>query len=57
MQCRVFQYPNATVRVHFPDLAESEREKRLNEIKRSAEILLRGVIRNETKEKPTGNDT
>lgn len=55
MQCRVFTYPNATVRVHIPDLATDEREKRLNEIKRSAEILLKGVIRNETKSK--GADT
>lgn len=46
-QTRVFQYPNATVRVHIPDLATSEREKRLNEVKLSAEILLREVIKNE----------
>ena len=57
MQSRVFTYPNATVRVHIPDLANGEREKRLNEIKRSAEILLKGVIKNGTKEKPARNDT
>lgn len=48
MQSRVFQYPNATVRVHIPDLVESEREKRLKEIKRTAEILLKGVVKNES---------
>lgn len=44
MQSRVFTYPNATVRVHFPDIADSENEKRLEQIKRSAEKLLREVI-------------
>lgn len=49
MQSReqVFHYPNAIVRVHRPDIAEDERAKRMAEIKRSAEMLLREVIRNE----------
>jgi hypothetical protein len=47
MQSRVFTYPNATVRVHFPDIAKEENEKRLQEIKRSAEALLRAVIKAE----------
>ena len=47
MQSRVFEYPNATVRVHFPDLAETEREKRINEIKLSAELLLKSLIKSE----------
>jgi hypothetical protein len=46
-QTRVFKYPNATVRVHIPDLAPEEREKRLNAVKKSAEMLLREVIKNE----------
>ena len=46
-QIKVYKYPNATVRVHIPDLAPEEREKRLNEVKKSAELLLREVIRNE----------
>ena len=49
MQSRVFEYPNATVRVHRPDLAEEELEKRMREIKRSAELLLKGVMANDTK--------
>ena len=53
MQCRVFEYPNAIVRVHIPDLAEEEREKRMREIKRSAELLLKGVMANDAK----GTDT
>ena len=47
MQSRVFTYPNATVRVHFPDIADSENEKRLQQIKRSAEKLLREIIKAE----------
>ena len=50
-QTRVFNYPNATVRVHIPDLAPEEREKRLNAVKKSAEMLLREVIKNEYKSK------
>ena len=53
MQCRVFEYPNATVRVHIPDLAPEEKAKRMREIKRAAEILLKGVVANDAK----GTDT
>lgn len=53
MQCRVFEYPNATVRVHIPDLAPEEKEKRMREIKRAAEILLRGVVANDAKRNDT----
>ena len=47
MQSRVFEYPNATVRVHFPDIAEDENERRLKEIKLSAELLLKALIKSE----------
>jgi hypothetical protein len=53
MQCRVFKYPNATVRVHIPDLAPEERERRMEEIKKAAEILLKGVAEYDTE----GNDS
>lgn len=58
MQSReqVIKYPNATVRVHIPDLAPEEREKRITEIKRSAEMLLREVIRNEHRTLNTNNN-
>ena len=46
-QTKVFNYPNATVRVHIPDLAPEVKEKRHKEIKLAAEMLLREVIRNE----------
>lgn len=49
MQSRVFEYPNATVRVHFPDVADSENEKRLKEIKLSAELVLKALLKSESK--------
>ena len=49
MQCRVFEYPNATVRVHIPDLAPEEKEKRMKEIKKAAEMLLKGVVKFDAK--------
>ena len=48
MQSRVFEYPNATVRVHFPDVAEAERERRLKEIKLSAELVLKALLKSES---------
>lgn len=48
-QTKVFKYPNAIVRVHIPDLAPEEREKRLNALKKSAEMLMREVYKNEAK--------
>ena len=60
MQSRVYEYSNATVWVHYPDIADSENERRLQQIKRSAERLLREVIKAEetklTKERNTAND-
>jgi len=39
-EIRTFTYPNAIVRVHIPDLAADERERRIAEIKRAAGQLL-----------------
>lgn len=44
-QEKTFKYPNATVTVHTPDLAEDERAKRMAEIKRSAEKLLKATMK------------
>ena len=54
-QTRVFNYPDAIVRVHIPDLAPEEKEKREKEIKLAAEMLLREVIRNEYNTHNTNN--
>ena len=44
MQTRVFTYPNATVRVHIPEVAESERQKNFLEMRRAFELLLRELV-------------
>ena len=48
MQSQEIRYSNAIVRVHRPDLANDEREKRMKEIRISAEKILKGVIKNDT---------
>ena len=53
MQIRVFTYPNAIVRVHIPEIAESERRKNFLELKRSAELLLQELIALEESENKT----
>lgn len=53
MQTIVYEYPNAIVRVHRPDLTPEERERRMKAIYDSAEKLLREVYENESK----GTDT
>lgn len=55
-QEKTFEYPNAIVTVHIPDLAEDERQRRMKEIKRSAEKILKGVIKNEYSTLHTNNN-
>ena len=42
-EVRTFVYPNAIVRVHIPDLAEDERNRRMKEVQRAAQQILKGV--------------
>ena len=44
---RIFEYPNAKVTVHIPELSEEERSRRMNILKRAAEGLLMDSIRRE----------
>lgn len=48
-QCEIktFTYPNAIVRVHFPDLTDEENKRRMKKIQKAAEELLK-----ETRKKP-----
>ena len=43
-----FTYPNAIVRVHFPDLTEEEHKKRTKQIRKAAEELIKEKIKRET---------
>ena len=47
MQSQEFKYANAIVKVHIPDLAEDEKQRRMKEIRSSAEKILKGVMTNE----------
>lgn len=42
-EIKTFTYPNAIVRVHFPDLSDEENEKRMKRIRKAAEELLKEV--------------
>ena len=58
-ETRVFTYPNMIVRVHFPDITDEERKRRMKIIRDAAERVLREKMRverlrakkNETMEK------
>ena len=55
-QSKVFKYPNATVRVHIPDLAPEVKEKRYKEIKYASELVIREVLKNEYRTLNTNNN-
>lgn len=40
-ESKVFTYPNAIVRVYFPDLSNEERERRMKRIQQAAAELLK----------------
>ena len=47
-QCeiRTFIYPNAIVRVHFPDISEEENNKRMKKIQKAVVELLKEKRKN-----------
>lgn len=42
-EVRVFEYPNAIVRVHIPELTEEERNRRMKKVHDAAAALLRSA--------------
>ena len=42
-ETKVFTYPNAIVRVHFPDLTDEEQQKRMKKLHKAAAELLKEV--------------
>lgn len=40
-EIKTFTYPNAIVRVHFPDLTDEENEKRMKKIRKATVELLK----------------
>lgn len=47
-ETRVFHYPNMVVRVTSPGLSEEENKRRMKEVHKAAEALIKEVIKNET---------
>lgn len=45
MDCKTFTYPNAIVRVHFPDLSDEENKKRMKKIYNATAELLKETRR------------
>jgi ribosome recycling factor len=45
-EIKVFTYPNAIVRVHFPDLTDEEQKKRMKRIHKAASELLKEKRKN-----------
>lgn len=41
-EVQVFESPNAIVRVYRPELTEEERARRMKELRKAAEALLKG---------------
>lgn len=50
-EVKTFHFPNATVRVHIPDITEEEREFRYKQIHDAAAELLRCKLEMEQKQK------
>ncbi len=42
-EVRVFEYPNAIVRVRIPDISDEENERRMKAVRKAAEAVLREV--------------
>lgn len=42
---RTFTYPNMTIRVHFPDITDEERERRMNIIRHAACRVLQEAMK------------
>ena len=40
-EVKVFEFPNAIVRVHIPDISDEENERRMKQVRKAAEALLR----------------
>ena len=39
-EVKVFEYPDAIIRVHIPDLTEEERKRRMKRIEKAAAALI-----------------
>lgn len=54
-EVKVFEFDNAVVRVHIPDLTEEERSRRMNRIKDAAANMMKGIEREKCKNLKTSS--
>ena len=47
-EVRVINFPGMIARIHIPELTPDERSRRMNGIRKAAENLLKGALKNET---------
>lgn len=40
-EVKIFEYPNMTIRVHIPDLSDVERNRRMKQLVKATETLLK----------------
>jgi len=45
-EVKVFEYPNMVIRVHIPDISDTENERRMKAVRRAAEALLKEGMKN-----------
>lgn len=50
-----YKYPKAIIRVYRPDLTETERTKRMNNLKKETERFMKEVIKIENKHQKCGD--
>lgn len=44
-EIKTFNYPNMTIRVHIPDLSDVERKRRMKQLEKATESLLKSYER------------
>lgn len=44
-ETKIFNYPNMTIRVYIPDLSDVERKRRMKQLEKATEALLKSYER------------
>lgn len=44
-EIKTFEYPNMTIRVHIPDLSDVERNRRMKQLEKATEALLKSKMK------------
>lgn len=44
-EIKTFEYPNMTIRVHIPELSDVERNRRMKQLEKATEALLKSKMK------------